>query len=170
MLWTDSMFILRFRKSASLVNCPCESVSDHVVCFRSCKAFVSSLSRSSFAFFSFHPPCFTDLLVEVRKVRESLKLQLPPKEGHDCAQKREKDMARSKHALCKGQRIFFMRRRVRGPMLKRTRRIFWPTHAFKSASNGELKTSTAHLQQEHHKSAPLLSAERDFHHAFTNPF
>ena len=130
--------ILRFWTSTTLVNCPSESLSDHVVCFRTCEACTSPLSPQSFfaPFFRLTLHVLLTYLSQPGKSQKAANFNYHRKKVMTVHKRKRKDGARPNHAPCGGQRILFMRRRVRRPMLKRTRHIFWPTHAFNSASNG----------------------------------
>ena len=101
---------------------------------------ISALSVVLCTFFSFHPSCFTYLFVRARKVTWL------------SYKRKKRGGARSNHALCESQRIFFMRRRRPWTCTQAH-----PSYLLSNARLQErfkrrtLKTSTGHLQQEDQK-------------------
>ena len=180
-------FSLRFRTSAPLVNSPCESLSDHVVCFRPCKASTSPLSSVVLCtFFCFSPHFLLTYLSESRRSEKPGASITTERRSWLCTKEKKTVLDQTMHSvkisvssswdvasvdLCSSALVTSSDQRT-------------PSRALQTE---EHKTSTSHLQQEDHKSAPLFSAgfgphlrswtlqapqsaKRDFHDAFTNPF
>ena len=179
-------FLLRFWTITTPLNGPCESVSGHVVCFRSCKASTSPLSVVLCAFFRFSHHVLLTYLTGSGKSEKASKLLVLPKVSPRLTTKKEKTwLDQTMHPLTISASSSWD---VVSVVLYSSASVIFSDQRTSSRAlqTETLKTCTGHLQQEHLNAAPLFSAsfdpdswfcalqaaqttKRNFHDIFTNP-